>query len=83
MLLSVGARFNGSNLLKRAVDIIPNLKFWKNFLSIWGDRQWARIVRIIVPLWGMICSKVWAIVYCYIDRHFPDLSSNIEVPQIR
>ena len=50
---------------KRAVDIIPNLKFQISSLSIWDDRQFDCIFRIIVPLWGMIYFKVLAIVfYC-------------------
>ena len=56
MLLRVGVRFYGSNLLKRAIDVYPVIKSGQ-FLA---TRMMAicSIYRIIVPVMGIVYSKV-------------------------
>ena len=63
MLLCVGVCFNGSNLLKRAIEYYLVLKSGPFHAHLTNSRQYAHIVRIIVPVQGIIYSMMWAIVY--------------------
>lgn len=62
VLLREGVRFNGSNLVKRAIDVYPVIESGQ-FLA-------TRIMAICshrkdyCTFIGMIYSKVWAIVHC-------------------
>ena len=63
MLLRVGVRFYGSNLLKRAIDVYPVIESGQ-FLA---TRMMAicSIYRIIVPLREQYMLKVWALLLYY------------------
>ena len=63
VLLRVGVRFNGSNLIKKSDWILLMFESGQ-FNYLFNSRQYARIIRIIVPIKGILYSKVWTIV-CY------------------
>ena len=66
VLLREGVRFNGSNFVKRAIDIILPQKRGK-FLISKGNGNMLTF-GIIVPFKGMIYLKTWAIVSLLADR---------------
>ena len=59
---SVGARFNGSNLLKKSDCCLSFTEIW-TISATWNKYNMLTLFGLLYPYGNNISEKVWAIVY--------------------